>query len=286
MSDPDVEMFGRALEGALIEENKQLCIEVAALNDRVKNLTVALDDASERNGLLQHRIAERDQAALIAAAQFDAETSRAEDAHGEAQRWALEVERLSPYVEAFRREEKRADDGGRIIDDLRAEIERLHELAYAPDGKEYRSMVFDEAAKRLPLQEEVERLRTALQKAEEAEEFHQNCTECDGDGEGEPEACPECFPLADDARTMRWEALGLALTAGQSAGKQLARESKMDDEPFGRQPKPVQVIITGKEAADVVYWVRHIKRACEFKGDLVEQQGSTQLTIYPRAVND
>jgi hypothetical protein len=57
-------------------------------------------------------------------------------------------------------------------------------------------------------------------------------------------------------------------------------------EPFGRQPKPVQIVVTGREAADVVYWVRHIKRACEFKGDLVEQQGSTQLTIYPRAVND
>lgn len=60
----------------------------------------------------------------------------------------------------------------------------------------------------------------------------------------------------------------------------------MTDEPFGRQPQPVQIVVTGKEAADVVYWVRHIKRACEFKGDLVEQQGSTQLTIYPRAVND
>jgi hypothetical protein len=58
------------------------------------------------------------------------------------------------------------------------------------------------------------------------------------------------------------------------------------DEPFGRQPQPVQVVVTGKHALDVIYWVRHIKRACEFRGDLVEQQGSTQLTIYPRAVND
>lgn len=57
-------------------------------------------------------------------------------------------------------------------------------------------------------------------------------------------------------------------------------------EPFGRQPQPVQIIVTGKEAEDVVFWVRHIKRACEFKGDLVEQQGSTQLRIYPCAVND
>ena len=61
---------------------------------------------------------------------------------------------------------------------------------------------------------------------------------------------------------------------------------KSTDEPFGRQPQSVQLVVTGKEAQDVVYWVRHIKRACEFKGDLVDQQGSTQLTIYPRAVND
>lgn len=33
-----------------------------------------------------------------------------------------------------------------------AEVVRLRELAYAPDGKEHRSMVFEEAAKRLPLE--------------------------------------------------------------------------------------------------------------------------------------
>ena len=60
----------------------------------------------------------------------------------------------------------------------------------------------------------------------------------------------------------------------------------MSDESFGRQPQPVQIHFTGREAEDVVYWVRHVKRMCEFKGDVVEQQGSTQLTIYPRAVND
>lgn len=47
---------------------------------------------------LQHRVAERDRAALITAAQFDAEVRRAEDAHGEAQRWALEVERLRTHL--------------------------------------------------------------------------------------------------------------------------------------------------------------------------------------------
>ena len=60
----------------------------------------------------------------------------------------------------------------------------------------------------------------------------------------------------------------------------------MSDEPFGRQPQPVRIVVTGNEAADVVFWVRHIKRACEFKDDLVEQQGSAQLIVYPRAVND
>lgn len=60
----------------------------------------------------------------------------------------------------------------------------------------------------------------------------------------------------------------------------------MADEPFGRQPQPVQIVVTGKEAEDVNFWMRHIKRACEYKGDLVEQQGFTQLRIYPRAVND
>jgi hypothetical protein len=66
---------------------------------------------------------------------------------------------------------------------------------------------------------------------------------------------------------------------GATAGRR-----PMSDEP--RQPQPVQIVMTGKDVQDVNYWMRHIKRACEFKGDLVEQQGSTQLTIYPRAVND
>ena len=54
---------------------------------------------------------------------------------------------------------------------------------------------------------QIGQLRAALMKAEEADQFHINCTECDG--EGEAEACAACFPLADDARTMRWQALGL-----------------------------------------------------------------------------
>ena len=59
----------------------------------------------------------------------------------------------------------------------------------------------------------------------------------------------------------------------------------MTDEPFGRQPKSVQITATG-EAIDVAFWLRHIKRACEYKGDLVEQFKPNELTIYPRAVND
>lgn len=60
----------------------------------------------------------------------------------------------------------------------------------------------------------------------------------------------------------------------------------MSDEPFGRQPQPVQINVVGKAAEDVIYWVRHIKRTCEFKGDRVELRGSATLIIYPLAVND
>ena len=54
---------------------------------------------------------------------------------------------------------------------------------------------------------EIAKLTAALQKAEEADQFHINCEECNG--EETPEACARCFPLADDARLMRWAALGL-----------------------------------------------------------------------------
>lgn len=60
----------------------------------------------------------------------------------------------------------------------------------------------------------------------------------------------------------------------------------MSDEPFGRQPKPVSVDLTG-ESIDVEYWCRELMRRAEFKGDLVEKRrDSTGFTIYPRAVND
>ena len=59
----------------------------------------------------------------------------------------------------------------------------------------------------------------------------------------------------------------------------------VDKEPFGRQPKAVCINFTG-EAQDVSFWRQHIKRSCEYKGDLVEQWKDGSLTIFPRAVND
>ena len=57
--------------------------------------------------------------------------------------------------------------------------------------------------------------------------------------------------------------------------------------PYGRQHLPIRIVVTGKESEDVVFWVRHIKKMCEFKGDLVEHRslrryGSTELIVYPR----
>lgn len=50
-------------------------------------------------------------------------------------------------------------------DEAAVEVQRLQDLAYAPDGAEYRSMVFKEAAKRLPLIEENDRLKDLLMRA-------------------------------------------------------------------------------------------------------------------------
>jgi hypothetical protein len=60
-----------------------------------------------------------------------------------------------------------------------------------------------------------EALVAALEAArllEVAEHFHANCEECEG--EGEMEECGECFPLADDARLKRREAIVRAHGAG------------------------------------------------------------------------
>jgi hypothetical protein len=55
-------------------------------------------------------------------------------------------------------------------------------------------------------------LLAAAIKLEEAEAFHANCTECDGDGV--PEECGACFPLFDDARVMRRAAIAKATGGG------------------------------------------------------------------------
>jgi hypothetical protein len=63
------------------------------------------------------------------------------------------------------------------------------------------------------------------------------------------------------------------------------------DEPFGRQPQPVEVRVSGHEL-DTAYWCRELMRRAEFKGDMVQiistDAGTEVMTfkIYPRAVND
>lgn len=63
-------------------------------------------------------------------------------------------------------------------------------------------------------------------------------------------------------------------------------------EPFGRQPRPVTVTLSG-EKEDVEYWRRELKRRAEFKGDMTQDfapalapGAPVGFTIYPRAVND
>lgn len=59
---------------------------------------------------------------------------------------------------------------------------------------------------------------------------------------------------------------------------------------FPRQPQPVTITISDGPDIDVEYWFRHLKRACEFKGDLTQDiDHDTErrtFRIYPRAVND
>lgn len=51
-------------------------------------------------------------------------------------------------------------------------------------------------------------LLAAARKLEEAEAFHLDCEECEG--EELPEICGHCFPLYDDARVMRRNAIAKA----------------------------------------------------------------------------
>ena len=65
------------------------------------------------------------------------------------------------------------------------------------------------------------------------------------------------------------------------------------DEPFGRQPKPVEVILKG-EYADVHAWYYYLKAKAEYKGDdtngyigeFINDGYQRKFTIFPRAVND
>lgn len=65
----------------------------------------------------------------------------------------------------------------------------------------------------------------------------------------------------------------------------------MTHEPFGRQPRPVTITISGTDDRDILEWVRRLKKGCEYKGDDTSQTRhvknvSAEFTIYPRAVND
>ncbi len=59
----------------------------------------------------------------------------------------------------------------------------------------------------------------------------------------------------------------------------------MSDEPFGRQPMPVTVTITGDQR-DVDYWFQALYGRAESHGDTAQRLSDSQFRIYPRAVND
>ena len=67
--------------------------------------------------------------------------------------------------------------------------------------------------------------------------------------------------------------------------------ASMNDEPFGRQPKPVTVRIDGTDQQDIDYWTHLFMRGAERHGDDVGNRSGIvgkhrEFTIYPRAVND
>lgn len=69
---------------------------------------------------------------------------------------------------------------------------------------------------------------------------------------------------------------------------QLERSRSMNqskDEPFGRQPKPVTVTITGDDPRDVEYWVSDLAHRAEFKGDQVQRIHPSSFIIHPRAMD-
>ena len=63
----------------------------------------------------------------------------------------------------------------------------------------------------------------------------------------------------------------------------------MTNEPFGRQPKPTIVTITGGDDIDRQQMASDLYRYLNGRIDLVEQSGQPNAQIircYPRAVND
>lgn len=70
----------------------------------------------------------------------------------------------------------------------------------------------EEMQKSLSVLQQYEATLKALELQQAAEEYHVNCSECDG--EDVPELCPKCFPLYDAARLARWHVLNPVGTVG------------------------------------------------------------------------
>ena len=58
-----------------------------------------------------------------------------------------------------------------------------------------------------------------------------------------------------------------------------------DNEPFGRQPQPITVSVSGHDQRDVDEAIRKFIRVADSAGDNAERRGN-MFKIYPRAVND
>jgi hypothetical protein len=64
---------------------------------------------------------------------------------------------------------------------------------------------------------------------------------------------------------------------------------RKDQDPFGRQPLPVTVTLTGDDV-DVQVWISRLHRYADMSGPdvsgVTSVEGAASFTIYPRAVND
>lgn len=58
-----------------------------------------------------------------------------------------------------------------------------------------------------------------------------------------------------------------------------------ENEPFGRQPKPVTVVIQDGEAVDLSYWRYELQRYCSGRAD-TQMINHQSFRIFPRANND